>query len=128
MECIIVNEQIRQRYIEHIDGLNLEKGPWLATVAKKKKVRSLSQNNLYWKWISVICKETGGSKDPIHEALMKMFLAPTIEEVFGELTEYYTTTNLEVPEFSTYLDQIQAFVSVDYGIMLPIPQELQMRG
>ena len=51
-----------------------------------------------------------------------------IVEVLGKEVEHYTTKKLPKEEFSHYLNSVDAYCSCELGIMLPIPQELQMRG
>ena len=100
---------------------------WVVEIKRHVKKRSNPQNNLYWKWIAIVCKETGNDKNDVHEFLMRKFLPPTVREVFGEQVEHYTTTNLNTVDMGEYMTRMQAFFASDWGIALPIPEEMHLR-
>lgn len=88
------------------------------TVEKRKRIRSLSQNSLYWKYLSIIELETGNDANLLHEYFRRIFLPPVVNIILGkEVTLPASTTKLEKHEFSTYLDKINALT----GIPLPDP-------
>jgi len=95
-------------------------------VGGKPDTRSVQQNNLYWKWLGVIASDTGNSVDGLHEVFKQKFLAPTVVDLKGEITKVYTTKKLKVKEMSEYMEQVSALAG-EYGIFLPIPEELHMR-
>lgn len=87
--------------------------------------RSISQNNLYWKWIDCIHDETGSDKDDIAERLKTKFLGCESREVLGAIIERpRSTTTLSTADFTAYMDKIQAWAATDYGIILPRPEDL----
>ncbi len=47
----IGSEDDRKRVVDFIMGLNLDR-PWIVTVKRRTKKRSLSQNGLYWDWMT----------------------------------------------------------------------------
>ena len=123
MQIIIRDEAMRQRVIEHIAALNIER-PWTIEIKRHVKKRSLSQLALYWMWIEVIAKETGNDNDMLHEFVKAKFLTPVTHEVFGETFHQRTTTKLPIDEMSQFMEKVNAFAGAELGILLPQPEEL----
>lgn len=120
---IIRDEAMRQRVSDLIDGLDLAK-PWSVTVEPYRKKRTLSQNGLYWKWVSIIADATGNSDDDAHDALKDKFCPPREVQLGDDYRTIRSTAKLETLEFKSYMDKVYAFATAELGIMLPIPEEL----
>ncbi len=91
--------------------------------------RTSRQNKLYWLWLGVIADETGNSTNVLHEFFKNYFIAPTIEEVFGEYHKIYkSTTDMAQKEFVSYLNLIQSFAASELAITLPVPEDLKLKG
>ena len=128
---IIRDERVRQNAIAAILKLDLEK-PWDITIKPYVKKRSLDQNALYWKWLTIIHNETGQDLDDVHEILMRKFLEPrkvghlaraiVTQNENGTPFETWSTKRLTTAQFSEYLEKILAWAS-DFGISLPLPEE-----
>ena len=126
MQIIIRDEAIRQRVIDHIAALSLNK-PWTIEIKRHVKKRSLSQNALYWKWIGVISDETGNDNDVLHDYFKRKFLTPIntkLNNFNGEYLNYRTTTKLPTDQMSAYMEKVNAFAGTELGILLPQPEEL----
>jgi hypothetical protein len=81
-----------------------------------KRVRSLSSNNLYWLYLSIIEQESGEDEDTLHEIFKKEFLPWEVKKKFGITYEKLTsTTELSTDEFSVYMRRIEALT----GILIP---------
>ena len=115
----------KQIAIDHIKKLDLSKGKtYNLSLSVKRKIRSVSQNALYWLWLTCIEKETGNDKIDLHEYFKQEFLGHITKEVFN--TEVYplrSTTGLNTKEFTDYLNKIQVFVASELGIVLPLPED-----
>lgn len=111
-----------------IRSINLNPdAPKEVVVRDHKKTRSLAQNALYWQWIGILSKQTGYSKDEVHELMAKKFLPPVIKEVMGEIVEYRTsTTKLKVGEMSEYMSHVDRFAA-EHGVSLPHPEDVFQR-
>ena len=83
-----------------------------------KANRSLDQNALYWKWVSIMGPELGYSKEELHETLMRKHLPPRIVETMSGPVEVYTTTKLSVKEMSDYMERV-SFTAGEMGVGLP---------
>ena len=82
----------------------------------EKPTRSISQNNLYWKYLGIIENESGNNADDLHEFFKRKFLGKRSLKMFDEDFEVTTsTTSLNKLEFGEYLDKISALTGV------PIP-------
>lgn len=125
---IIKDEIQRQQVIGLIERLDLSK-PWSVEVKRKTKSRSLSQNALMHKWFGIIAAETGHGVEEIKEIYRDMFLGKTVvllgddEHAIGK-----STTKLSTAEMSAFMDQILGHATGELGIMLPLPEEMHLRG
>ncbi len=83
-----------------------------------KAKRSLDQNALYWKWITIIGDELGYTKDEMHETLMRQHLPPKIVSTMAGDVEVYSSTKLSVKEMSRYMELVEITAGT-YGVKLP---------
>ena len=111
----------RDMVIAYVRRLDLSK-LFVVDITEKKSTRSISQNNLYWLWLTCIEFETGNNRNDLHEYFKEKLITPEIIEVFGEKRERRSTTSLNTLQFKHYLDHIQAFTSSELGIVLPDPE------
>jgi hypothetical protein len=96
---------------------------WDVKVTKKRWKRSISQNNLYWLWLTCIEQETGNDRHDLHEFFKAKFLGFEEITVLDHLvTRVVSTTQKNTLQFKEYLDKIQLFASVELGIELPDPE------
>jgi len=122
-KLIVRDEDIRQRALDFIAGLDLDK-PWELTVKPYVKKRSLEQNNLYHQWVGAIAGETGHSHDEVHEWLKAEYLAPRMVEINGKTQQWRpTTTKLTTKEMSEFMDQVYVFGTSQLGLMLPVLED-----
>ncbi len=124
-QIIIRDETLRQRAIELIYGLNLDK-PWTITVEPFRKKRSLSQLRLMHAWIGEVVKHvsehTGYTHDDVHEFLKQKFLTPKTIEIDGRVSRRWTTGDLTTAQMADYMDKIYAWATTELGLFLPIPE------
>jgi len=116
---IIREERQRQHAIDRIAALNISTA-WDITIKPYKKNRSLEQNALMWKWLTLIGNELGYTKDEMHETFMRKFLPPITVNTIDGPAEVYSTKPLKVKEMAEYLNHIDQFAA-EYGIALPLP-------
>lgn len=119
------NEDINP-IIEYLCNLDISQSEYAVKVAKKAEKRTLSQNRLYRLWLNCIHKETGNDVEDLHEYFKMKFIGIYSRIIFGqEVARGYTTTDLTTEQFKEYLDNIQRWASVEQGIILPNPEDLQ---
>jgi hypothetical protein len=93
-------------------------------VSQKRQKRTISQNSLYWLWLTCIHNETGNDKDILHREFAKKYLPKKSGHFFDEVVEHpVSTTSLDTKQFTEYLDKIQVFVNAELGIVLPNPED-----
>lgn len=119
------SEKDRPGLLVFLKNVPLDK-PLVWEVRDKPTARSIQQNNLYWKWVGIIARDTGNDTYGLHEVFKQKFLVPTVVDLKGEITKVYTTKKLKVREMSEYMERVSALAG-EYGIYLPIPEELHMR-
>ena len=122
---IIRNDSVRDRAISAVreapEGMEINIKP-------HKSSRSLSQNNLYWKWLDLIrlhiADSTGKifSAEELAEWFKGKFLPARIIELDGEAIPYRrTTTKLNTADMAAYLDSIDRYCVQSLGLYLPQP-------
>ncbi len=86
--------------------------------------RSVSQNRLYRLWLSLIAHETGNSADDLHDVFRTMFLG-TNSVIIGNFNANtpISTTTLDSAQFSSFLEQLEAWVTSEIGVILPHPED-----
>ena len=113
---------------EFIDTLSRAK-KWKITVEPYKERRSLSQNALYWVWVEKVAKECGDSvgytKNEMARIFKQMFLVPSVVTHGGVDYPEYSTKGLSKAEMSEYMSHIDHFAVSEFGVYVPIPEELQ---
>ena len=122
MKRKLQSEIDREMVIGYIRRLDISK-LFVVEVLQKNPHRTISQNSLYWLWLTCIEEETGNDRNDLHEIFKKKFLLPTEIEIFGEKILKYTTTDKDTLQFKMYLDKIQAFASTELSITLPDPED-----
>jgi hypothetical protein len=113
----------KEEAIAAIRGLD-DNESWDVSITKKRWNRTISQNNLYWLWLTCIEQETGNDRNYLHEYFKAKFLGFEEIEILGAIvTRVVSTTTRNTLQFKNYLDRVQMFASVELGIALPDPQD-----
>lgn len=103
---------------------SLANGRYIVTIQREKQKRSLDQNALMWLWYTCIEAETGTSAQDIHDYYCAKFLRRTIDWNGTQRTVVEGTSKLTKDRFTTFLDQVQADAAAEFGIRLPLPEDL----
>lgn len=101
---------------QQLFNLLLQDGKW--EVKKYIRIRTLSQNAMYWTYIEIIADDTWNDKDYIHESLKMKFLLDRSRK----LPFVRSTTSLTTTEFVKYIENIKNFMS-EFGLILPSVEE-----
>ena len=119
MRIILRSEQQVQYAIKFLQDFIIDPNNFEEITFKSyKQNRSLEQNALYWKWMTVCGETLGYSKDGMHQTFMREHLAPLIIDTpSGDVMEY-STKKLSVKEMSTYMENV-SFTAGEYGVKLP---------
>jgi hypothetical protein len=93
-------------------------------VQKKRFVRSVQQNRLWWLYMDILHKELGYSKEEVHEICkMKFLKREKVIESTGEVMEYLeSTTRLTRTQFAETIDKLIMWAA-EMKIVLPLPNE-----
>lgn len=122
MKRKIITELDREMVIGQIKRLDLSK-KYTVNITQKRVKRTISQNALYWLWLTCIEFETGNDKDVLHDFFKFKYLKAETIKIFDEDIFRYSTTKLNTIQFKYYLDQIQIFASTELAIKLPDPAD-----
>ena len=122
MKGKLITEQDRQGLIEFINKLDLSR-IFYWEIKKHVKRRSISQNSLYWLWLTCIQDETGNERNDLHEYFKGRLLTAKYIDVFDNSIMIKSTKGLTTAQFKEYLDMIQASMAQE-GIVLPDPNDL----
>ena len=127
MYFLIKKPEHKPKAIDYIQKL-ADNFSWLIDVERYKKNRSLAQNRLLWKWLTIISDNTGEDKEDLHTRLRIKLGLYTDELVTDKhnnkifirvLTE---TRRMDVQKFSEYLEHVQR-LAIFLNIQLPIPDD-----
>lgn len=122
----IFNHPDKEKVKQYIDKLPDKK--FTVEIKQKREIRTVSQNALYWLWLTCIMAETGNEKDYLHIFFGKKYLPKESRVLYGETVEItVSTTKLDTAQFNHYLDRIQQFASSELGIILPRPEDLYFK-
>ena len=144
-----ISKAINYMHTNYTQAIN-EGKPLVVSISPECKKRSVAQNSLYWKWLSVIEKKTGNDKDQVHFEFKKKFLINILKRDDDEYAEMClalsalkqseseqfraiadgviretSTTRMDTKQFTEYLQQIEAYALVKMGISLPVPDDLK---
>lgn len=126
MRLTIETLEDRDKVIEYVKKLHIDsKNKYLADIKKKRKIRSINQNSLYWLWLKCIWDETGNHKDTLHDYFAKKYLGQEQIMIFGKypVSVNKTTTALDTKQFTDYLERIQQEALTELDICLPQPKD-----
>lgn len=92
---------------------------WRIDLTPHRAKRSSEQNAYLWVLYTAIAKSTGHTPEEIHKALKRKFLPPVIVTIGDEeIAVPGSTTKLEPPEFSDYIERVQAWAASELGVVV----------
>lgn len=101
---------------------DLEDGGYILSIDKEKKKRSLDQNALFHMWCGLISKDTGASIMDVKDYFKTKFLIR--ENSLGGGYVVGSTSSLKMKEFAHFLNEVHAEAASEFGINLPLPEDL----
>ena len=125
---IIHNEASKEHAKADIEALNPDKR-WVMSLAEEKDNKSLAQNRLYWKWVTIIGNEIGNFKDEQDVILRQMHGEPKFVSIDGDGVNFEyrkTISQLNVAEMSELLTKVSYWAGSE-GIILPHPDDQGIR-
>ena len=102
--------------LSRLEGQRIE-----LTIRKERHTRSLSQNSLYWLFLTFIGQELGYEAEELHSTFKAMFLTDHSKE----FPIVRSTAKLSTVEFTDYLDKITRKVA-EMGVVLPDPKRVAL--
>lgn len=113
---LILNEPEKfKEYLLRLNGKQIQ-----LALEKYKRPRSAAENRYYWGVvIEILGNHFGSLPNEVHDALRWLFLRKD-----GQLPTVRSTASLSEPEFLKYLEQIRFWALTEYGIDIPLPNEV----
>ena len=92
----------------------------------KSKKRSTKANRLYWLWMKCLEDETGESNENYHKYFKQKFIGARIEKGINNLDIVIeaSTANMLSKPFNEYMKKVQSEAAIEFGITLPLPEDL----
>lgn len=107
-------------YVKGLPDTNLE-----LRLSGTKKQRSNNQNNYLWgAVIKILCDETGNDKEDMYEFLKTKFNPKFIDVKNENCLIGGSFSELSTKEFEEKMDEIRAWASIEEGIYIPLPNEV----
>jgi hypothetical protein len=114
IRATIIGDKIvcdRSLWLSYLSGLQ---GDVSIEIKKWQNDRTISQNNYYWKYLSIIESDTGNLATDIHELAKRKFLPPRFIKAFGqEIKIPATTTTLSIKDFSEFIKKIEIWTGIN---------------
>jgi hypothetical protein len=105
----------------------LRNGKYIVKIVRKTEPRSIPQNSLMWMWFKCMEEATGQSKEDFHDYYKRKFLTRQIAIKGRWVDVVGDTKTLNTLQFSEFLEKIKADAAIDFGIMLPLPEDRMYR-
>ncbi|WP_151676106.1 recombination protein NinB [Acinetobacter soli] len=144
-----ITKAINYLHTNYTQAIN-EGKPLVVEIKPEAKDRSKAQNRLYWKWLHEIHRKTGNDEDQLHFEFKKKFLigilkrddkdyadmclaisalkqseSEQFESIANGVIRETSTTRMNTAQFTTYLQLIEAFALKEFGLVLPVPNDLK---
>lgn len=124
MRFIICDSQRLQNCVNHISNLPLDAD---FVVEIKKRPRTIPQNKLFHKWITIIADHCGYDADTMKSIIKEKALGK--KEVTNPFTEEITeveisSASLDKEQFSRLMNETQ-MIALNFGLTLPSPEDLR---
>jgi len=115
--------QDKTKAIEYIQRLPGRELGWKLNILPITKSRSGCQNSYMWYVFELISKETGQSKDDIHDFYCQKFLSHN-KELFGETILKSGTSELDTRQFEEFMTNVRQHAQEFLNIFVPLPNEV----
>ena len=109
------NKQLFNDQLKQYEGKQV-----VIKIVERNNNRTKDQNSLFWKWIDIISKETGYTKEETKELISYKFLRRERQNEEG-FTEVYLkgTSTLTKKEFNDLMNNISYWTTTTLNLTLP---------
>jgi len=115
-------------FINHVQGYE---GKQVCVTLKRKserKIRSDNENRYYWGVVvKILANEWGFLPSEglrVHSIIKEQFLVEPVEVRGKILKEEVSTSTLTTVEFESLMSTIREWASVEFGVYIPLPNEV----
>jgi hypothetical protein len=103
----------------------LANAPVDITIRRHRKTRSDRQNRFYWHIVIGLTAEyCGYQPEEMHDAWKWRLLR--LEDPDHLMPTVRSTASLTTQEFESYIDQIRTVAATELGVVIPLPNEVQL--
>jgi len=115
---VLRNEKVAEHAVSAVLAAAEEGTTNEVLIRPYKSRRSRDQNDMMWAIMRAIAKHTGDDVNSVKEVLQRKFLGLQTKEALGDTVTFIRpTSDLNVEEFSEFLEQLQAFAN-EWGVRL----------
>lgn len=110
------------RYVKTFAGTRVE-----LVVRKRKSQRSLQQNRLLWRLLTILAEELGydaHEREVLHYALLEKHYGKEFDERLGMAVLRTTSSGLDTSAFTEHIDWLVRFAASELHVVLPLPGEV----
>ena len=100
----------------------LRNGRYTITIAREDDPRTIPQNKLMWMWFGLIAKDSGSSRQEVHDYFCQKYLDKPVTLFGNTVPGHQETKKLTKEQMSYFLEQIQAEAARE-GMILPNPED-----
>ena len=118
--------QYKEHVLNQIDAVfsTLANGAYIIHAKKEVKRRTINQNALMWLWFTCIEIETGTDKNDVHDYYCTRFIRRKTTVNGSDRIVISGTSKLNTVHFTDFLNKVQADAASEFGIKLPLPEDL----
>lgn len=113
-KSVIGGARLSASLVETID--ELPNGQYDILIEKRGYVRTLSQNRLFWMWMTELEYWSGTPRKKWHDYFVSLFIPPYRNG----------TSDLSTEAMKHFMNQVHAEALVEWGVELPLPDDSDM--
>lgn len=116
---ILSNDSAWKLAVDFLGNLRCSKDLWEVTIRPWSRRRSVEQNARLWALHRAAGLHTGYSAEEMHQLCKARFIGTTVVEIKEHRLEVpQSSVGLDVREFKTFMEQVEAFYASELGVVL----------
>lgn len=124
-EIILTKEGGKVRFSKDLEMVlsTLKNGKYILAIKGYREQRTINQNSLFWLWMQCLSRETGSEPMEFYRYFESKYLSRP-SSIDGELIVIDRIKYLDTRQMTELMEKVKAEVATEYGITLPLPEDL----